>query len=70
MFEFFRNWIRKQKEVRQKIAFEDGFAWVMTQYYCCKIDTVDIRLMMDGIESPFDDGAFEALRMLKAGETI
>lgn len=68
MIEFLRNWRTERREERHKITFEEGFGWAMTQHFCVKIDTCDIYIMMDGIDSPFDDGAYEALRMIEAGE--
>jgi hypothetical protein len=70
MFKQIRNWFRKQREEYQAKAFDEGYAWAKEQYEVNKIDVEDIYMMMDGIESPFDDGAYEALRMIQAGEKL
>mgnify|MGYP000542515251 CR=1 FL=1 len=70
MFKRIRNWLRKQREACQAKAFDEGYAWAKEQYEVNKIDVDDIYTMMDGIESPFDDGAYEALRMIIAGEEL
>lgn len=64
----FRNWFTRRREANRQKLFERGFGYVMTAYHLHKQpsyylwDAVSEGAAFDS--SPFDEGAYAALRLL------